>query len=312
MAEKVVDVHVHFLAGGLGGSLGVLLTCPLEVVKTRLQAANNKQTLTSFKHTGMFGLRTWTTIRDLKRTEGLLALWRGLGSNLVGVAPSRAIWFTTYAFTKQKLEKLFQKKSSTTNLLSAVSAGFTVCTVTAPIWLVKTRMQLQSTADGAQKLYKNSFDCVRRIFFEEGFFAFYKGLSASYIGIAESSLQLVLYEKMKQIRLDSKRGAVVNSFQVNNNPNLSSYEFLLLSSISKLIASALTYPHEVIRTRLREQISQHKYTGLWQATVLITREEGLAGLYGGMAPHLMRVVPNAAVMFLTYETVVSSFMADNK
>lgn len=30
-------------------------------------------------------------------------------------------------------------------------------------------------------------------------------------------------------------------------------------------------------------------------------EEGVAGLYGGMGAHLIRVVPNAALLFLVYE-----------
>ena len=33
-------------------------------------------------------------------------------------------------------------------------------------------------------------------------------------------------------------------------------------------------------------------------------EEGARGLYVGMTPHLMRVVPNSAIMFLTYEAVL--------
>ena len=38
------------------------------------------------------------------------------------------------------------------------------------------------------------------------------------------------------------------------------------------------------------------------------REEGLRGLYCGLGAHLVRVVPNSAIMFLVYEAVVSSSM----
>jgi solute carrier family 25 protein 33/36 len=47
-----------------------------------------------------------------------------------------------------------------------------------------------------------------------------------------------------------------------------------------------------------------KYTKLWQTAALIYREEGMAALYGGMTAHLMRVVPNAAILFFTYEFIV--------
>ena len=47
-----------------------------------------------------------------------------------------------------------------------------------------------------------------------------------------------------------------------------------------------------------------KYTGLWQTLRLVIAEEGAASLYGGLSAHLMRVVPNAAVMYAIYEGVL--------
>lgn len=44
-----------------------------------------------------------------------------------------------------------------------------------------------------------------------------------------------------------------------------------------------------------------KYTGLVQTLKLIIAEEGARALYGGLSAHLMRVVPNAAVMYSIYE-----------
>lgn len=87
---------------------------------------------------------------------------------------------------------------------------------------------------------------------------------------------------------------------------MSPIEYLVTASIAKLIASGMTYPHEVVRTRVREQrgTTNLKYTGFVQTLKLIAKEEGIRGLYGGMAAHLLRVVPNAAIMFFTYETVV--------
>ena len=44
-------------------------------------------------------------------------------------------------------------------------------------------MQLQSKRQLQDLKYKNSIDCVRRVFKEEGIRGFYKGLTASYIGM---------------------------------------------------------------------------------------------------------------------------------
>jgi len=69
---------------------------------------------------------------------------------------------------------------------------------------------------------------------------------------------------------------------------------------------SLTLSAQVLRTRLREPCVNGviKYTGLWQTLRLIIAEEGIRSLYGGLSAHLMRVVPNAAVMFFIYEGIL--------
>lgn len=80
---------------------------------------------------------------------------------------------------------------------------------------------------------------------------------------------------------------------------------LATSAASKLVASALTYPHEVVRTRLREHGNAN--VGLLQCFKNIVQQEGPRALYGGMSAHLIRVVPNTAIMFLVYEAIVKYY-----
>ena len=82
-------------------------------------------------------------------------LFKGLGPNLVGVAPARytctkcmlsfcrALHFSTYSGVKRFLISSGFADDSAVHLTSAVVAGISVHTITGPIWLVKTRMQLQ-------------------------------------------------------------------------------------------------------------------------------------------------------------------------
>ncbi len=112
----------------------------------------------------------------------------------------------------------------------------------------------------------------------EGLKGLYKGMSASYLGVAEGTIQWVLYERLKKMGADntSKREEGKVSGKLSS--------MVGAAGVAKLVASLITYPHEVVRTRLRQQPEpgqRAKYTGLVQTVKLVYREEGLAALYGG-------------------------------
>jgi solute carrier family 25, member 33/36 len=86
-----------------------------------------------------------------------------------------------------------------------------------------------------------------------------------------------------------------------------------MAATSKLVASLLTYPHEVVRTRMRELVNgKCPYNGLYDAFTRIAKEEGRSGLYRGMGVHLSRTVPNTAIMFFVYEYVVNLWRSQNQ
>ena len=126
----------------------------------------------------------------------------------------------------------------------------------------------------------------------EGIRGLYRGLSASYLGVSEGVIQWVLYERFKRLSSPTSEPRSGLSFVTS---------ILGASSGAKAVASLITYPHEVVRTRLRQP--GNKYTGLVQTLRLVVREEGARALYGGLTAHMFRVVPNAACMFLIYEVV---------
>ena len=138
--------------------------------------------------TWMHVASTLESLRGIYINEGLAALWRGMGPTIVGVMPSRAIYFSTYSKTKQLLTRLNDgHESSLVHLAAALSAGIVTSTATNPIWLIKTRMQLQSTSGAATPLYRNSFHCMQVVLKTEGIRGLYKGLTASYLGINQCS-----------------------------------------------------------------------------------------------------------------------------
>ena len=76
----------------------------------------------------------------------------------------------------------------------------------------------------------------------EGPRAFYKGLTATYLGLSHVAVQFPLYEHLKATARE-RRGSAAGSEEA--------VDLVLASATSKLIASVITYPHEVIRARMQ-------------------------------------------------------------
>lgn len=81
----------HFLAGGCGGMVGAMITCPLEVVKTHLQS----------KHVARRSISD--VVMHISRSDGVFGFWRGIGPMLVGVVPARAVNLGAYNAVKGQL-----------------------------------------------------------------------------------------------------------------------------------------------------------------------------------------------------------------
>ncbi|XP_022248560.1 solute carrier family 25 member 36-A-like isoform X2 [Limulus polyphemus] len=328
----------------IGGTTGAIVTCPLEVVKTRLQSSvvnfnclyapltpcNASHKINGFNHgyhlytfttssnsssvsTKSFFSRVlsygssatrqqpsgiWQCLRHIVENEGAQALFRGLGPNLFGVAPSRAVYFCAYSQTKSFCNTHLAPDTPKVHILSAASAGFVSCSLTNPIWLVKTRLQLDQRTSGTV----SARTCIQEIYGTGGIRGFYKGLSASYFGISETVIHFVIYEflktKLHKCSLWRKR----NCYDPDTKSSRDFVECMIAGGISKTCASSIAYPHEVVRTRLRQE--GNKYRSFFQTLLLVFKEEGHCGLYRGLATQLVRQIPNTAVMMATYEAVV--------
>uniref|UniRef100_A0A915IER6 Mitochondrial carrier protein n=1 Tax=Romanomermis culicivorax TaxID=13658 RepID=A0A915IER6_ROMCU len=193
--------------------------------------------------------RHMSLLRHLKyivENEGFWSLWRGLGPTLVGVAPSRAIYFCAYSNAKNRLNQVFVPETPAVHVCSATFAGkflvyflqsaelqysFWSATMTNPVWLIRTRLQLdRSTGDKKLTVPK----CIQTVFREKGLLGFYRGVTASYVGISETVIHFVIYEYLK------------SSITANSNGERKASHFLqymLCAGISRLIATTSTYPH---------------------------------------------------------------------
>ncbi|KAI9804808.1 MAG: hypothetical protein M1825_001176 [Sarcosagium campestre] len=309
----------HLVAGASGGFATTLVTSPLDVVRTRLQSDIYQSTLRGNEASQRYMPKTFRYLRvpllhfketfqilfAVRQQEGWRGLFRGLGPNLTGVVPASAIKFYAYGNCKRIVSDYtsWGKDAAAVHIISAASSSIATSTATNPIWVVKTRLQLDISraADGmATRRYKNTLDCVLQILTQEGFRGMYRGLGASYLGALETTLHLAMYEQMK---LRFARGGNRARESSSRAETLwdQTVDWLGTSGaggISKLVAILIGYPHEVVRTRLRQapmQDGRQKYSGVVNCFRTIWKEEGLASMYGGFTPHILRSVPSAAI-----------------
>jgi len=275
--------------------------------RTRARAAHHMVHIATRVHTSTRGTATvpiqpggntrlgvMACLRHIVENEGVRGLFRGLGPNLVGVAPARAIYFWSYSTTKRSLNLSLPKPNRDTpfvHVVSAANAGFISSCVTNPIWLVKTRLQLDRSSGG------NIRTVIASIYQEGGVTGLWKGVTASWWGISETMIHFVVYEFLK------KKLAETQNKQKHSDKTAWDFAgFMVCGATSKTCATCVAYPHEVARTRMRE--SGSKYRSFWQTLRRVGREEGRRGLYRGLATQLIRQIPNTAIMMATYELTV--------
>ena len=127
--------------------------------------------------------------------------------------------------------------------------------------------------------------CIVLLFLGIG--GFYRGLSASYFGCIEGGFQWVIYENLK-LRIQKYKQNLNAVDNIDGNGKLKEVtvtplETFIAAAVAKRVAIVATYPHEVVRIRLRESATgaAYKYTGFVSAFKIIAKEEGMKGLYGG-------------------------------
>ncbi|KAJ8508225.1 hypothetical protein ONZ45_g9491 [Pleurotus djamor] len=277
------------IAGAGGGLVASVATCPLDVVKTKLQAQRLIQ-----GQQGYEGI--YDTLRSILRYDGVRGLYRGLGPTILGYLPTWAIYFAVY----DGIKSYFGEPP-----LGLQTAAPKVTKSPDRLYPAAQVKGYQPTQSREEVRYRHTLDAALTIYRTEGVKAFYRGLLPSLLGITHVAVQFPLYEQLKLWA----QGA--------SETPLSSQTILLCSAIAKMTASVATYPHEVVRTRLQTQkrpladdmssdgmIKSHPRGGIVFTTKKIIRKEGWTALYRGLSVNLIRTVPNSAVTMLTYELLM--------
>ena len=313
-STQIPKAWISPICGAGAGFASGIVTCPLDVIKTKLQAQGGFATRhgpyspSTQPYKGVVG-----TGRVIWQEEGIRGMYRGLGPMLMGYLPTWAVYLTVYENSR---DFWYDQCDSwwLARCYSSLTAGACSTILTNPIWVIKTRLMSQSSkaksaSDGmrAPWHYTSTLDAARKMYHNEGMKSFYSGLTPALLGLTHVAVQFPLYEYFKMKFTGYGMGDHPPEDSGANWVGISAATFL-----SKICASTATYPHEVLRTRLQTQqrrglstsdglAVKARYSGILHMCRLILQEEGWRAFYAGIGTNLIRAVPAAMTTMLTYE-----------
>ncbi|XP_026464206.1 calcium-binding mitochondrial carrier protein SCaMC-2-A-like isoform X1 [Ctenocephalides felis] len=293
----------HLVAGGVAGAVSRTCTAPLDRIKVFLQVQTQQ-------------LRIMDCYRCMMKEGGMTGLWRGNGINVLKIAPESAIKFAAY----EKVKRILRGEGNSTRVMgigerfvAGATAGCISQTAIYPLEVLKTRLALRTTGQ-----YAGIVDAAKKIFAREGLKSFYRGYVPNMLGIIPyAGIDLAVYETLKKKYL--------KTHSLNEEPNF--WLLLACGSASCTLGQVCSYPLALVRTRLQAQgkykidfsyyicfYYYHVYDCLF---ILVTptpesgtmsgmvktilQKEGPLGLYRGITPNFIKVMPAVSISYVVYE-----------
>lgn len=280
---------IDLVAGGTAGLFEALCCHPLDTVKVRMQLYRKSgKKPPGFIKTGI----------NIVQKEAFLSLYKGLGAVVIGIVPKMALRFSSYEFYRSLLYKPDGSISTSSTFLAGVGAGITEAVlVVNPMEVVKIRLQAQhhSMADPLDiPKYKNAPHAAFTIVKEEGFKTLYRGVSLTAARQATNQgVNFTVYSKIREY--------LQNYHQLETLP---AWETSCIGLISGALGPLSNAPLDTIKTRLQKTTYASNESGMVRIVKIgnqLIKEEGMAALYKGITPRIMRVAPGQAVTFTVYE-----------
>ncbi|KAF8529124.1 mitochondrial carrier [Hysterangium stoloniferum] len=294
---------IHAAAGAAGGIVAMTATYPLIFISTRAAVETKKEHKTAVQ-----------AVVDIIQREGLVGLYAGLSSSLLGIAVTNGVYYYFYERTREAIlaapARANRSKALTTleSMLSGLIAGSTATTlISNPVWVVQVTQATQtmpsesteSSIQAPKPRKLNIFQTIKFIMRKDGISAFWRGIGPALVLVINPILQYTVFEQLKNAVVKSRTaklrtvGGAATTVAI-----LSDLDFFWLGAISKLVATTLTYPYIVVKSRLQANSAQSRmYTSSLNGLQRILKEEGLAGLYKGMGSKLVQSVLTAAILF---------------
>lgn len=278
----------RLLSGGISGAISRTAVAPLETIRTHLMVGSN-------------GHSTSEVFHNIMKADGWTGLFKGNFVNVIRVAPSKAIELFVYDTVKKNLSSRPGEQFKLPvppSLVAGACAGVSSTLVTYPLELVKTRLTIQ------RGVYNGLLDAFVKILQEGG------GPGELYRGLAPSVIGVIPYAAANYCAYDTLQKAYRKIFKQEKIGNI---ETLLIGSAAAAVSSSATFPLEVARKHMQVGAvsGRQVYKNMLHALASILEQEGIQGLYKGLGPSCLKLVPAAGISFMCYEAC-KRFLVDKE
>ncbi|EPB90455.1 mitochondrial aspartate-glutamate transporter agc1 [Mucor circinelloides] len=285
---QLVESMYSFTLGSIAGAVGATAVYPIDLVKTRMQNQRSKVV------GELLYKNSLDCFKKVLKNEGFAGLYRGLGPQLVGVAPEKAIKLTVNDFVRSKFtSKQNGEIKFWQEMVGGGAAGASQVVFTNPLEIVKIRLQIQGeqaknlSADAAPR--RSAIWIVKHL----GIVGLYKGVAACLLrDVPFSAIYFPAYAHLKK-----------DLFKEGPDHKLAITELLMAGAIAGMPAAYFTTPADVIKTRLQVEArkGQTTYTGITDAARKIFAEEGFKAFFKGGPARILRSSPQFGVTLTVYE-----------
>jgi solute carrier family 25 (mitochondrial phosphate transporter), member 23/24/25/41 len=175
--------------------------------------------------------------------------------------------------------------------------------VVYPLDTLKFRLQCE-TVQGGLKGNALIVQTARKMWADGGVRAAYRGLTTGLLGMFPySAIDMGTMEFLKRTfrNYKSKRTG-----KHEEDCQAGPLATALMGGTSGAFGASVVYPINVVRTRLQTQgtvMHRATYTGIWDVTQKTIQREGIRGLYKGLGPNLIKVVPSMSITWVVYDSM---------
>ncbi|CAN0430702.1 unnamed protein product, partial [Ectocarpus sp. 8 AP-2014] len=228
----------HMVAGSIAGITEHTVMYPVDTFKTYVQCMRECPEAVAGRR-----------VMELVRGQGMLRLWRGVGTMFTGCVPAHALYFSVLEYCKDRLGVNQPGHQPAGAAVAGAAATVFHDAVMTPMDVVKQRLQLG--------YHKGMLDCVLTIQRTEGTQAFYRSFPTTlFMNIPYGCVMVAVNESLKRVMRPAG--------------DYDTKTFLLAGSGAGAVAAVATNPLDVVKTRLQTQA----FRGA--AAPLTARSEGFA------------------------------------